>query len=159
MGYSEGYESTREDALVADLLTSSPRIYNVYGLCGYSTVSEYLPYGDLYQVTLPGDNDEEEDNKGENEEEDSDSEGWTDYSILSIDDKLDFALQIAEAIQDLHALGIVHQDLKMDQFLFTSSNKTFVKLNDFNKAVMMLWNDEKHEYCTFNAHESRRVCY
>jgi serine/threonine protein kinase len=159
MGYLEGYESTRMDALVADLLTASPRIYNVYGLCGYSAVSEYLPYGDLYLKTLDDDDDEEEEeavalgSAGEK----IPPEVWTDESILSPDEKLNYALQMAESIQDLHDIGIVHYDLKMDQFLFTSSNMTSIKLNDFNKAHMMMWNEEKKEYCNYDPHETRRV--
>ena len=162
IGFLEGYESTRLDTLVADVLTSSPRTYNVYGLCGYSTLSEFLPYGDLFLKALPNDTDDDgqQQNKGagenSNESNNISPQVWLDGNTLTADEKLDYALQLAESIQDLHGFGIVHNDLKMDQFLFTSSNRTAVKLNDFNKARILMWNDEKAQYCHYEEDTRRK---
>lgn len=149
-----GLESTRKDSLIAERLTASPRIYDVHGLCGVSTLSEFLPYGDLYSVTMIEGDDDKSDDK---EKDNKDAGKWIDESPLNVVAKLDFALQSAQAIEDLHAIGTTHQDLKMDQFLFTSNEKKTIKLNDFNRAEMMLWNNEKQQYCAFKEDERRKV--
>ena len=44
---------------------------------------------------------------------------------------------------------IIHDDIQLSQFLWTDGTKTAVKLNDFNRAEVMLWDEENQEYCTF----------
>mmetsp|Transcript_35336 Transcript_35336/g.85516 ORF Transcript_35336/g.85516 Transcript_35336/m.85516 type:complete len:251 (+) Transcript_35336:139-891(+) len=149
------------DTLVADVLTSSPRTYDAYGLCGYSTLSEFLPHGDLFLKALPNDTDDDGQQQNKDagvtsNESDNNPEVWIDGNDLTPDEKLDYALQLAESIQDLHGLGIVHNDLKMDQFLFTSPNRATVKLNDFNKARILMWNDQKSEYCYYEEDTRRK---
>ena len=43
---------------------------------------------------------------------------------------------------------IVHGDIQLSQFLYTN-DKSKVKLNDFNRAEFMLWDDENGEYCRY----------
>ena len=47
------YEYTRMDAIVAERLTSSPRIYNIYGTCGIGILSEYFAHGDVETMAVP----------------------------------------------------------------------------------------------------------
>ena len=141
----------RIDALVAERLTASPRIYDVYGLCGISLISELFLHGDVQKDIYPPDS------ESSDEEEDV---NWEPLNVhLSTIQKLQFALQIAESVADLHGNSggvIVHQDLKLDQLLW-NEDKTMIKLNDFNRAEMMFWNDKDNEYCQYSEHEFRRV--
>jgi hypothetical protein len=42
---------------------------------------------------------------------------------------------------------IVHDDIQMSQFLFTSDMR--LKLNDFNRAEMMTFDVDANEYCKY----------
>ena len=39
--------------MVAERLTASPRIFEVYGMCGLSLMSEFFPHGDMEKVVVP----------------------------------------------------------------------------------------------------------
>ena len=59
---------------------------------------------------------------------------------------------MADSLAALHNFEggvIVHDDVQLSQFLYTSNDKTHIKLNDFNRAEFMLWDDEKEEYCRY----------
>ncbi len=59
---------------------------------------------------------------------------------------------MAEAIADLHGFKngvIVHGDIQLCQYLFNRDGQ--LKLNDFNRAELMLWDTEKQEYCRFRS--------
>jgi serine/threonine protein kinase len=43
---------------------------------------------------------------------------------------------------------IVHQDIQLSQFLF-NNDLTRVKLNDFNRAEFVLWDEANNEYCKY----------
>ena len=47
---------------------------------------------------------------------------------------------------------MVHQDIQLSQFLF-NSDKSLVKLNDFNRAEFLLWDEDEEKYCLY--HEGR----
>ena len=66
--------------------------------------------------------------------------------------KLEICTQMAEALADLHGNSdgvIVHQDIQLGQFLY-NADKSRVKLNDFNRAEVMLWDEEAKEYCRYH---------
>ena len=141
------FEYVRMDAMVADRLTSSPRIYDIYGFCGMAIMSEYFPYGDYEDVAVPGTGylltTKEQIEQQENE--------LTPYNDIESIEKLRISLQMAEALADLHGDpngAIVHQDVQLSQYLLSSDGKT-VKLNDFNRAEFMLWDDNKGTYCKY----------
>lgn len=57
---------------------------------------------------------------------------------------------MAEAIADLHGFKdgvIVHGDIQLSQFLFSRDGQ--LKLNDFNRAEILLWDTEKRGYCRY----------
>jgi len=144
---SGDYEFVRMDAMVAERLTSSPRIYDIYGFCGLSILSEFFPYGDVEDQAVTGSGYLLSDKEHEAEE----SNELKSYNEFSSEDKLVMSLQMAEALADLHGdiYGIiVHQDVQLSQYL-TSSDKKRVKLNDFNRAEFMLWDDKGNEYCKY----------
>ncbi|KAL3943377.1 MAG: hypothetical protein SGBAC_002543 [Bacillariaceae sp.] len=134
----ENYEFVRMDAIVAERLTSSPRIYDIYGYCGLGILSEFFPHGDLEEEIVP-------------DEDASVEDGYSPQNELSPVQKLIVAKQMADAVADLHGHEggiIVHQDIQLSQFLW-NADKTIVKLNDFNRAEFVLFDDHKNEYCGY----------
>ena len=64
--------------------------------------------------------------------------------------KLQIALQMAEALTDLHGYKngiIIHDDISLSQYLYTSSMQ--IKLNDFNRAEIMLYDTSQQKYCKY----------
>jgi hypothetical protein len=113
---SGDYEFVRMDAMVAERLTSSPRIYDIYAFCGLSILSEFFPHGDIEgEVVIgsgypPSEKKKKKRKKRKREEPDE----LRPYNNLSSEQKLVISLQMAEAIADLHGDKdgvIVHQDM------------------------------------------------
>lgn len=143
----------RTDALVADRLHGSPRTYDVYGYCGLSMFSEYFRHGTIEDVLFPEDYDRGSDDESESEDI------CAPANALKPRQKLQLALNLAEAVADLHGYSggkIVHQDLTPSQFLW-NDDRTLIKLNDFNRAEIMLWNDAKEQYCDYSQPDIRFV--
>jgi hypothetical protein len=129
----EDYEFMRMDAIVSERLSSSPLIVDIYGFCGLSMMSEYLSMGDLMKHATPGG--ERSHSVELNDTEDVDTKNY-----FSATDKLTLSLEMAEAITVLHSYQggvIVHDDIQLSQFL--ASKEGLLKLNDFNRAEIMLW--------------------
>jgi len=134
------YESIRIDALVMERLTSSPRIVDIYGHCGTTVLTEYLP-GEMESYIVPTSGltqqlNDKDDVKPQND--------------LTTDEMLLLALQMSEAIADLHGFEdgvIVHDDIQLAQFLKTPDG--ILKLNDFNRAEIMLFDEDQSRYCIY----------
>eukprot|EP00536_Pseudo-nitzschia_multiseries_P008452 jgi/Psemu1/198075/e_gw1.214.32.1 len=133
--------------MVAERLTSSPRIYDIYGFCGLSILSEFFPHGDIEDQAVTG--------EGylltEKERETQQRNDLKSYNDIPTEQKLVMSLHMAEALADLHGDPsgvIVHQDVQLSQYLFNAA-KTKVKLNDFNRAEFMLWDDKEGNYCKY----------
>jgi hypothetical protein len=140
-GYSH-YEYVRIDAIVAERLTASPRIFDIYGMCGLSILSEFFPHGDMEEFIIL------EDGYAEPEELEDEDEVKPQNDLTAIE-KLTIALDMAESIADLHSYPggvIVHGDITPGQFLY-NSDKSHIILNDFNRAEWMSWDDKKKDYC------------
>jgi hypothetical protein len=146
---SEGedyYEYVRMDAIVAERLTASPRIYDIYGYCGLSIVSEFFYHGDLESRAIGGDED------GRMQPKDLHDElAVNPQNNLTAAQKLVLALDMAEGLADLHGYEnglMIHDDVQLSQFLM-SEDRTRVKLNDFNRAEFPLWDEEHEQYCRY----------
>jgi serine/threonine protein kinase len=120
------------DAMVAERLTASPRIFDIYGFCGLSILSEFFQHGDIEPIAVP--------NEGvltEAEKQHLKENGpLKSFNDIPVPEKLRMSLQMAEGIADLHGNAggvIVHQDVQLAQFLY-NSDKSILKLNDFNRA-------------------------
>jgi len=141
------FGTTRRDALVMERLTRSPRIMNIYGHCSTSVSVEVFTEFVEDVVIRSG---------GYAKQEDLDDSKDVDVrNDLSLSEKLEMALSMAEAIADLHGFEggtIVHDDIKLDQFLMPENGT--LKLGDFNRAILMQWDEEKGRYCKFRMGKS-----
>ena len=135
-------EKVQRDGIVMERLTSSPRIMNMYGLCGSSIMVQALPYN-VEEYVIPGD--------GYAKQKDlNDKEDVKPRNIFTPTEKLEMALEMAESIADLHGYKggvIVHDDIQLVQWMRTSQDQ--LVLGDFNRAEIMNWNEKKGEYCTY----------
>lgn len=137
------FEYMRMDAIVAERLTFSKRIVDIYGYCGTGMINEAMQRGDMDSVAVPTD-------EGRIEQPLDDKDKLDIRNNLTGTQKLEHALDMAEAVLLLHGFPdgvIVHDDIQLSQFLL-SSNGT-LKLNDFNRAEIMLWNEKDQEYCRY----------
>lgn len=134
------------DAIVAERLTSSSLIYDIYGFCGVSILSEFFPHGDVEAFSMFNDND------GYIEPAElHDTEGVDPQNEIEPLEKLEISLQMAEGVATLHGYSggvIVHNDVQPAQWLY-NADKSIVKFNDFNRAEFLLWNDKKQDYCAW----------
>jgi len=138
------YEKKRIDALVMERLTSSPRIANIFGYCG-TTITQEVFAKDIEPLIVPGEGMILGDKKL------NDADDVNPQNDFTPTQKLQFALDMAEAIADLHGFPdgvIVHDDIQICQFLVTPDGR--LKLNDFNRAEIMLWDEKNQKYCKYN---------
>ena len=135
----ESLEYVRMDALVMERLTASPRIVNMYGHCATSVYTESLP-GEIEKNAVPHSHMKQRDV----------DKNFGPQNDWSPELKLSLALGFAEALADLHGFKdgvIVHDDVQLCQFL-TDKNGN-LKLNDFNRAEVMLYDENRGEYCKY----------
>jgi hypothetical protein len=138
-------EDMRKDAMVMELLSSSPRAIDIYCHCAMSSVTEFAPT-DMEEYIMP-------------------TAGYTPKSILrgtkhddeserplndhiSPEDKLEIALEMAKCVSVLHGYKdgpIVHVDIKVDQFF--RGRDGYIKMIDYNRAEALLYDEENEEYC------------
>lgn len=145
MGDTENWEMIQAEALIMERLTKSPRIMNIYGHCGFSVSAEVVPI-EFEEVAVPG-----EGYQSIEEVEERNKDGIRPYNNFTSDQKLGFALEMAESLADLHGFKdgvIVHDDVQMCQWLRKPDGT--MKLGDFNRATIMQYDVENEQYCKFN---------
>ena len=128
------------EVLILERLTASPRITDIYGYCGVTTMIENLPV-ELTDKIQPGDG-------GANQTELDKLDNVYPRNQFTPLEKVQIALDMAKALADLHGFRdgvIIHGDNHIDQFLLTAHGT--VKLNDFNLATILDWSDQKQQYC------------
>jgi len=132
---SNSMKQVIQDAVVMERLSSSPRIMDMFSLCGTSLVVKSMPFSIDKSVVPPGD--WEPNNEPRN--------------ALQPSTKLEMALGMAESLADLHGFEggvIVHGDVQLGQWLRDSQNSTLV-LGDFNLARILSWDESKQRYCKY----------
>jgi Protein tyrosine and serine/threonine kinase len=142
----DDYEFMRMDAIVNAKLNGHPRIVASYGFCGMSVVGEAMTHGDMEKWAVPS-------GVGRIEEPLDDGKHLVVGNNLTGIRKLEMSLQMAEAVQLLHGYPggvIVHDDIQLSQYLMSPTGD--LKLNDFNRAEVMLWNEKDFEYCKYRNH-------
>jgi len=145
---TEMIEGSRMEALVMERMSSSPRIVDIYGSCSTSVMIEFMPL-EVQENILYGDGYATPEQVAECERENHGN--LCKGNSLDISEKLHMALGMAEAIADLHGFKdgvIVHDDIQPCQYLRNESGH--MKLNDFNRAEIMLWDDTHQKYCRYN---------
>lgn len=133
------------DAYVTERLTSNDRVVDIFGYCGLSILTEYFAFGDI-EDDVVGFSDHKE-NFNPLEEDD-----LTTYNNFTGPEKLKLALEMVEPLLALHNFKdgvIVHDDIQLCQYLWTDASKSAVKLNDFNRAEIMLWDEQENKYCKY----------
>jgi len=136
------FEYTRMDALVMEKLSSSPRIVDIYGYCASSVLTERFAE-ELEQYIIPGSGYLHTHKLHDHKDVDPQNQ----YTVT---EKLEIALAMAESIADLHGFKdgvIVHDDIQLCQWLRTSDGT--IKLNDFNRAEVLYWDERKDKYCKY----------
>ncbi|KAL3895004.1 MAG: hypothetical protein SGARI_007583, partial [Bacillariaceae sp.] len=139
-------ELMRVDALIAERMTASPRIFDFYGYCGIASFSEFALHGTI-----------EEDLGGDYIPKKAKYDFRKHNNDASPAEKVEYCLQMALAVADLHGHKdgmIVHEDLKSDQFLW-NADQSAIKLNDFSRSVIMRWDDNTQSYCMQDENEQR----
>lgn len=133
------------EAVVNNALSPNPYIVDLYSYCGLSLLSENMPMGDLHDWASP------HYERCEKEDEDVPDDPWELRNSLGALEKIEFALQMAQALQVLHhhpGGAIVHNDVQLAQFLRDKNGR--VKLTDFNMATILRWNSNvQQEPCGF----------
>lgn len=157
------FENIRVDALISERFSWSPLIIDIYGLCGTTSFSEPMPYGDMDYMAVPIGGGggggrvhvESISDIDENKVNDDvyilyDAEGVDPQNNFTGTQKLQYALDMAEAVALLHGFEdgvIVHGDVWLAQFLLSADGR--IKLNDFNLAQIMFWSERDQEYCRY----------
>eukprot|EP00816_Leptocylindrus_hargravesii_P006981 CAMPEP_0196821732 /NCGR_PEP_ID=MMETSP1362-20130617/80672_1 /TAXON_ID=163516 /ORGANISM="Leptocylindrus danicus, Strain CCMP1856" /LENGTH=359 /DNA_ID=CAMNT_0042201047 /DNA_START=578 /DNA_END=1654 /DNA_ORIENTATION=- len=122
------FQRHKVDAIIAEHLTSSRFIVDIYGFCGQSALNEFA---------------------------DGSLTAWirdsTKHSLTSLQ-KLQLSLDIATGIANMHDISgkdnatIVHNDLKPDNIVIVNGR---AKLNDFNDGELLRWNQSTQSHCGF----------
>jgi serine/threonine protein kinase len=144
----ELFEYVRVDALVAERLSKHPRSFELYSYCGLTVISEFFFHGDIERQAFW-------------ESSDSSDSAIVPDQKTTPDQKLVLSLEMAQGLALLHGNPdgmIIHGDVQMSQFLL-SKDKTMLKLNDFNRAEILLWDETHNEYCQHRNGVGRgRIC-
>lgn len=118
------YEAWRIDAMIAERLTSSPRVLNIYGHCGVTTLNQ--------EGTI--------------------KRNWARVHKTA-KQKWSLAVQLARAVEDVHSIDggdnvtAVWQNLKPDNVLFVGNK---LVITDFDESALPRWNAQEQKPCKFH---------
>jgi hypothetical protein len=124
---------SQQEAVILEQLSANERFIDIHGYCGVSTLLEGAK-GELADEVMPSGGFIKQDKLDTFQKEDV-----MPLNYLSLTEKLDLAIVMAEALADLHGFKggpIAHGDVYPSQWLRTYSGK--LKLNDFNAASVPL---------------------
>jgi len=140
----ENFEFVRMDAIVMERLTSSPRIADIFGHCGSSIMQQAFE-ADIQDIIVPGSGYLKHHKLNDTYDVDP-------QNVFNPSQKLKIALDLAQPIADLHGFKdgvITHNDVQLCQYLYSKDNK--LTLNDFNRAEIMLWDEDENKYCKYRS--------
>ncbi|KAL3894035.1 MAG: hypothetical protein SGARI_007865, partial [Bacillariaceae sp.] len=127
------WDRHRRDAVAMDELTGSKHIMDIYGFCGSASVDEFADGGDLNAALWP---------------DDDDVVPWTPQERLVV------GYQVVQALAAVHnhpkegVPAIAHTDIQLGQYVYVSKVGGF-KLQDFNRARFLAWDEVEDEACTY----------
>ena len=130
---SLNYEYQRVDAIASERLTSAPEVMDIYGFCGMSALNE-LSSGLRFREMI--------------------QKKW----IWDPLEMLELLLQASTSLARVHSIDyrdgsstsnatLVHNDITHNNFVM--SRLGIVKLNDFNRGILLRWNCSSNERCGF----------
>jgi hypothetical protein len=105
-----------KEALIMDQLTGSPRIVDIYGHCGLTMVAEHM----VEEVTPRMTPFPERHNINRHQVKKEQADGVHPYNNLTLTEKLDLAILMAESLADIHGFAggvIAHGDTHPVQWL------------------------------------------
>lgn len=117
------FDRHRRDALVMERLTHSPNVVDIYGYCGNSVLTEFIPVP-LDTLIRP-----------EESVEAAETGGLTRDTA---EGRIRLALDVARGMKALHEIEggpIIHADIQPRQFLVSPDG--VLKVNDFNRCRFM----------------------
>jgi len=138
----ELYDDMRKDSMVMELLTSSPRIADIYSFCALSSLIEYVPTM-LEDYVMPTEG-------YEPKERDTDDDRTPVNEYINPLEKLQMALEMAKGLATMHGHSggvIANVDVQIGQFC--RGKDGLIKILDFNRAEVLLWDAKEERYCTF----------
>jgi len=141
----DSFDEVQLEAIIMERMTKSPRIMDLYGHCGFSVSAELVPI-EFEERVVPGEGMQET-----KDVEERNKNGPRPYNNFTAEEKLRFALEMAESIADLHGFEdgiIVHDDVQLCQWMTTPDGT--LKLGDFNRATIMTWDEINGSYCKFD---------
>jgi hypothetical protein len=149
------------EAILMDILQTSPVTANTFGHCATSIIVEkgheiapyIVPYVPQHQPIEPGRISQTNLDRLQQHDVHPFNERY-----LSLEQKLDIAIAIAESIAELHGLpwGVTtNDDLALEQWLVPMDGRAPAILNDFNNAVVMSWNTKQQIYCPYYTRYAR----
>lgn len=141
----DDYEYVRMDAFVTERFTSNKQITDIYGYCGLSMLTEFFPYGDIEKDVVGFQHHRRSFNPVKDKV-------FRQFNNFTGTEKLQLALNMVEPVAALHNYPggvIVHDDIQLCQYLWTEEDGINVKLNDFNRAEIMLWDETDQRYCKY----------
>lgn len=138
-------EDMRKDAMVMELLSSSPRVIDIYCHCAMSSVTEFAPT-DMETYIMPTDGYTPKSIRRGTKRNNDSERPLNDH--ISPEEKLEVALEMAKCVAVLHGFKdgpIVHVDVKSDQFF--RGRDGIIKMIDYNRAEALLYDSENGGYC------------
>ena len=142
----ELYDDMRKDSMVMEQLSASARIADIYAFCGLSSIIEFAPIQiEKYVLPTGGVRVENDD-----DEESSDEDDPTPVNHIKAQEKLEMAIELAKGIATMHGHKdgvIANVDVQIGQFC--RGNNGMIKILDFNRAEVMLYDENYGQYCRF----------
>lgn len=129
------YDRHRRDAVAMERLTPSPFIMGIYGYCATSGVFEFADGGSLEDALWALGHDHA-------------VEPW------NAQERLVVSYQVAAALAAVHNYpkegvpAIAHTDIATGQYVYSRQASSF-KLQDFNRARFLAWNNKTDTPCTY----------
>ncbi len=146
--FIERMEDMRKDAMLMELLTSSPSAANIYSYCSMSSIIEYAPT-DIESYIQPASGYAPKWIHLRGEHSKRDDHGPVNYYIPP-EEKLEIALEMAKCISVMHGFKegvIANVDVQLGQFF--RGKDGFIKIVDYNRAEPMLYDMSQERYCKF----------
>eukprot|EP00581_Thalassiosira_minuscula_P014663 CAMPEP_0183717510 /NCGR_PEP_ID=MMETSP0737-20130205/11110_1 /TAXON_ID=385413 /ORGANISM="Thalassiosira miniscula, Strain CCMP1093" /LENGTH=631 /DNA_ID=CAMNT_0025946973 /DNA_START=240 /DNA_END=2132 /DNA_ORIENTATION=+ len=144
-------DDMRKDAMMMELLSSSPHAINIHSHCAMSSVTEFAPI-DIEEYVLPttGYAPKMFMRRGA---KNTDLDGPLNEHI-SPEEKLQIALEMAKCLATMHGFDdgvIAHVDVQISQFF--RGQDGFMKIIDYNRAEPLLYDIKNEKYCNWrNGH-------